>query len=68
MRTTLAGERATGGTTPFAALRERFFLDTQDAFFNQLRDLTAAPESASARKGIWLEILPKNPSHCLRRP
>ncbi|MFY9657167.1 MAG: type I-E CRISPR-associated protein Cse1/CasA [Methylocystis sp.] len=58
-RIALAGERAAGAATPFAALRERFFLDTQDAFFNQLRELTAAPEIRSARNEAWLEILRK---------
>jgi CRISPR system Cascade subunit CasA len=38
-RTAFAGERGNGKASPFAALRESFFIETEDHFFRLLRDL-----------------------------
>lgn len=65
VRTALAGERAKGDATPFAALRERFFHDTEAAFFVQLRTsfetAEALVDSASRRPLAeqWLRTLQK---------
>ncbi len=39
IRTALAGERADSNAERFAALRESFFIETEDAFFDLLREL-----------------------------
>ncbi|GLI93426.1 type I-E CRISPR-associated protein Cse1/CasA [Methylocystis echinoides] len=66
IRTALAGARADGKATPFSALRENFFLSTQDPFFDTLRELShrfAAgedPELLRASLGEkWLGALRK---------
>lgn len=63
VRIALAGERADGKASPFAALRERFFQDTQDAFFAHLHTLFKAAETLDteeARRPFaerWLGVL-----------
>ena len=65
VRIALAGERAKGDTTPFSALRERFFQDTHDAFFAQLRDAFGVADTlgdGAARQPfakVWLDTLRK---------
>ncbi|WP_457798285.1 type I-E CRISPR-associated protein Cse1/CasA [Methylocystis sp. S23] len=66
VRMALAGERAKGDATPFAALRERFFQDTEEAFFAQLRKLFEIAETLGDSAGLrpfaeqWLRTLRKN--------
>jgi CRISPR system Cascade subunit CasA len=63
VRTALAGERADGKASPFAALRERFFQVTQDAFFAHLRSLFDAAETLDAEEARrpfnerWRDVL-----------
>ena len=63
VRIALAGERADGKASPFAALRERFFLDTYDSFFEHLRALcenAATLETKETRRPLarqWLGVL-----------
>lgn len=65
VRTALAGERADGKAAPFAALRERFFQDTEIAFYEQLRKAFGAAETLSERDvrrpfaEAWLRVLRK---------
>lgn len=65
VRTALAGERADGKATPFGALRESFFIETEAAFFALLRELADRSRSSdggleAARRALaesWLAIL-----------
>lgn len=63
VRTALAGERADGKAAQFSALRERFFQDTHDAFFANLRRLfeeAETLESGATRRlfaEAWLSVL-----------
>lgn len=65
VRTALAGERADGKASRFATLRERFFIETEAAFFKRLRELSEQFQSLTgdpkptqlALAEKWLAVL-----------
>jgi CRISPR system Cascade subunit CasA len=57
IRTALAGDRADSNAERFAALRESFFIETQDAFFELLRELNEKLQSLEGDPAPTLRAL-----------